>query len=109
MSGLKQLRNLRRRLARLRIFDPVCGSGNFLVIAYKELRKIEREINTRLGEPQDDIAFRDEGTEIYLCGNPPYYGGQWQSAEQKADMREVFAAHTKKSAGRGRGLAEFES
>jgi len=46
------LRHLRRRLARVRVFDPACGSGNFWVIAYKELRKIEREINARLGEPE---------------------------------------------------------
>ncbi len=30
--------NLRNRMARIRVFDPACGSGNFLVIAYKEMR-----------------------------------------------------------------------
>lgn len=44
------LLNLRRRLSRIRVFDPACGSGNFLVIAYKEMRKIEAEINARRGE-----------------------------------------------------------
>jgi hypothetical protein len=34
-----------------RVFDPACGSGNFLVIAYKEMRAIEAEINKRRGEP----------------------------------------------------------
>lgn len=43
-SRLKLL-NLRKRIARIRVFDPACGSGNFLVIAYKELRKIEAQIN----------------------------------------------------------------
>lgn len=43
-SPLKLL-NLRKRIARIRVFDPACGSGNFLVIAYKELRKIEAQIN----------------------------------------------------------------
>jgi hypothetical protein len=46
----RKLLNLRKRLSRIRIFDPACGSGNFLVIAYKELRKIEAEINSRRGE-----------------------------------------------------------
>lgn len=32
------------------MFDPACGSGNFLVIAYKHLREIEYEINKRRGE-----------------------------------------------------------
>lgn len=41
---------LRRRMAHIRVFDPACGSGNFLVIGYKELRKIEAEINRRRGE-----------------------------------------------------------
>ncbi len=46
----RTLLNLRRRLSRIRVFDPACGSGNFLVIAYKEMREIEAEINRRRGE-----------------------------------------------------------
>ena len=45
-----KLLNLRKRLTRIRIFDPACGSGNFLVIAYKEMRAIEAEINRLRGE-----------------------------------------------------------
>ncbi len=47
----RALLNLRRRMSRIRVFDPACGSGNFLVIAYKEMRIIEAEINVRRGEP----------------------------------------------------------
>ena len=47
----RMLLNLRKRMARIRVFDPACGSGNFLVIAYKEMRAIEAEINKRRGEP----------------------------------------------------------
>ena len=46
----RMLLNLRRRMARIRVFDPACGSGNFLVIAYKEMRAIEAVINERRGE-----------------------------------------------------------
>jgi hypothetical protein len=46
----RKLLNLRQRLARIRVFDPACGSGNFLVIAYKELRAIEAEVSGRRGE-----------------------------------------------------------
>ncbi|MCI2808524.1 class I SAM-dependent DNA methyltransferase [Eoetvoesiella caeni] len=46
----RTLLNLRKRIARIRVFDPACGSGNFLVIAYKEMRAIEAEINKRRGE-----------------------------------------------------------
>jgi len=46
-----KLLNLRKRMARIRVFDPACGSGNFLVIAYKQMREIEAGINRRRGEP----------------------------------------------------------
>lgn len=45
-----KLLNLRKRMARIRVFDPACGSGNFLVIAYKQMRAIEAEINRLRGE-----------------------------------------------------------
>lgn len=37
----KKLNELLYRLSKIKIFDPACGSGNFLIIAYKELRKLE--------------------------------------------------------------------
>ena len=46
----RKLLNLRKRMAHIRVFDPACGSGNFLVIAYKQMREIEAEINKRRGE-----------------------------------------------------------
>ncbi|AEL08340.1 type II restriction enzyme, methylase subunit [Xanthomonas campestris pv. raphani 756C] len=177
-----KLLNLRKRMAHIRVFDPACGSGNFLVIAYKEMRKIEADINLRRGEgdrksdipinnfrgielndfpaeiarlaliiaefqcdvlyrgqqqalatvlpldsknwitwgnalridwlsvcpptgtgvrllsddlftapiEQQEIDFENEGGETYICGNPPYLGSKWQSAEQKADLESIF-------------------
>lgn len=180
-----KLLNLRKRMARIRVFDPACGSGNFLVIAYKQMREIEAEINRRRGEPglksvipltnfrgielrdfpaeiarlaliiaeyqcdvlyrdqkqavqdflpleaenwitcgnalrldwlalcpptgtgvklvsndlfetplQPEIDFENEGGETYICGNPPYLGFTWQSAAQKAEIRDVIAGRT---------------
>jgi hypothetical protein len=43
-------------MARIRVFDPACGSGNFLVIAYKQMREIEAEINRR----RDELHLRSE-------------------------------------------------
>ncbi|MFA5688324.1 MAG: DNA methyltransferase [Kiritimatiellales bacterium] len=40
----KALHKLHDRMANVKIFDPACGSGNFLIIAYKELRKLEMEL-----------------------------------------------------------------
>jgi hypothetical protein len=48
----RKLANLRDRMAKIRVFDPACGSGNFLVIAYKEIRAIEFELNKKRGEPE---------------------------------------------------------
>ena len=53
----RKLLNLRNRMARIRVFDPACGSGNFLVIAYKEMRAIEAVINERRGEPDRKSAI----------------------------------------------------
>lgn len=39
-----RLNALLGRIANIRVFDPACGSGNFLIIAYRELRKLEIEI-----------------------------------------------------------------
>ena len=40
----KKLSELLNRIAKIKIFDPACGSGNFLIIAYKELRRLEMKI-----------------------------------------------------------------
>jgi hypothetical protein len=185
----RTLLNLRKRMAKIRVFDPACGSGNFLVIAYKEMRAIEVEINNRRDEPElrseipltnfrgielrdfpaeiarlalviaeyqcdvlyrgqklalaeflplrnenwimcgnalrldwlsifpatgigvkmqaDDlfstpldqaqIDFENEGGETYICGNPPYLGFTWQSAEQKAEIRDLLKGRNSRS------------
>lgn len=49
-ENARKLLNLRKRISRIRVFDPACGSGNFLVIAYKQMREIENEINKLRGE-----------------------------------------------------------
>lgn len=43
-----RLRNLRRELANIRFMDPACGCGNFIIIAYRELRKLELDVLVRL-------------------------------------------------------------
>jgi len=48
-SRLK-LRHLLTRICTIKVFDPACGSGNFLVIAYKELRKLEHQVLQRIHE-----------------------------------------------------------
>ena len=40
-SSKKKIEEFLQRLSRIKVFDPACGSGNFLVIAYREMRKLE--------------------------------------------------------------------
>ncbi len=164
-DSVKKLEALLERISAIKVFDPACGSGNFLVIAYKELRKLEHAILERLAELDDkhrvlfveskinienfygieidDFAvevailslwiakhqmnaeFKDkfgvsipliplreagqikqgnaarvdwnevcpnDGSEIYLIGNPPYAGAKTQSKEQKGDYTYVFGS-----------------
>jgi hypothetical protein len=46
----RALDRLLRRLSRIRLFDPACGSGNFLIVGYKELRRLEHRILQRRAE-----------------------------------------------------------
>ena len=50
-----KLEKLLKRISKIKIFDPACGSGNFLIIAYKELRKIEHAILEKLLEGKINV------------------------------------------------------
>lgn len=45
---ISQLRKLINRIAKIKFFDPACGSGNFLIITYKEIRLLEIKILQRI-------------------------------------------------------------
>lgn len=51
-----KLNKLLARIANLRIFDPACGSGNFLIIVYKELCRLEIEIFKKLYGRQQHVG-----------------------------------------------------
>lgn len=54
----KALLEFQAKLTRLTFFDPACGWGNFLVIAYREIRRLELEcLKTLYGEQQIDAAL----------------------------------------------------
>ena len=44
INDIRKLKKLLKRIRKIKIFDPACGSGNFLIIAYKELRIFEMKI-----------------------------------------------------------------
>ena len=55
---VNELRRFQKKLRQLRFFDPACGCGNFLIIAYRELRLLEievmREIRTATGATEQE-------------------------------------------------------
>lgn len=86
-----KLRAFLKRLAHVRVFDPACGSGNFLIIAYKELRTLEMEAFKRLGELPHDVVALDNfyGIEIHDFACQTARLGLWIAQYQ---MDEVFRA-----------------
>ena len=44
------LRALHQQLSAVRVLDPACGCGNFLYVAYREMRRVERELIERIEE-----------------------------------------------------------
>ena len=57
--SMADLRKFRDRLGTLRLFDPACGCGNFLIIAYRELRSLEIEVLRAM-------ASRTDATQLEL-------------------------------------------
>ena len=55
----RELRQLQRRIAGLTVLDPACGCGNFLIIAYRELRELEIEILKELHPARRRTAALD--------------------------------------------------
>ena len=51
-SDKQKLRSLHAELSSIKLLDPACGCGNFLVVAYRELRTIELEVVSRLHKGQ---------------------------------------------------------
>ncbi|GAP95041.1 DNA methyltransferase [Leptolyngbya sp. NIES-2104] len=49
-NTLKQLQGLHRKLQAYRVLDPACGSGNFLYVAYQELKRVEKRLLDRTTE-----------------------------------------------------------
>ena len=47
--SIASFQKLLKRIWKIKIFDPACGSGNFLIIAYKKLRELEMDIFKELG------------------------------------------------------------
>ncbi len=59
-----KLKRFQKKLGSLRIFDPACGSGNFLTESYLSLRKLENRVLESLQGDQIGMGFGNEATPI---------------------------------------------
>ncbi|MCB9820053.1 class I SAM-dependent DNA methyltransferase [Candidatus Nomurabacteria bacterium] len=60
-----ELRKLQDKISQLKFLDPACGSGNFLVIAYRELRRLEHKIVAMLAkDPNQQDMFASAGAGV---------------------------------------------
>ena len=54
------------RISKIKVFDPACGSGNFLIISYKKLRELEHDIIRRIAELKHGILSVKLNSQIKL-------------------------------------------
>ena len=74
-SSRAELRTLLGELRRFRVLDPACGSGNFLYVAYREMKRLEREILVRLrdkGEPKENLVSAVTLTQFFGIDVVPF-------------------------------------
>src|SRR6185437_8673626 len=68
-----RLADFRARLTRLKFLDPACGCGNFLVIAYRELRALELEVLLEQHGRQQALSL-DEVSRLSQVDVHQFYG-----------------------------------
>ena len=78
-DNVKQLHKCLSDLRKYRVLDPACGSGNFLYIAFQELKRLEKQLMERskyvvATSPQNFTANDTKGTDISLVSPMQFYG-----------------------------------
>jgi hypothetical protein len=86
---VSKLRRFITRIANVRVFDPACGSGNFLVIAYKELRRLEHRALRRIADLDRSSAVLFTTSEIQL---ESFYGIEIDGFAQEIAMLSLWLA-----------------
>ena len=74
-NSKKKLKQFHAKIAKLRFLDPACGCGNFLIIAYRELRLLELDIlRCLLNNDEEFKLTRDAATFSIKCNLNQFYG-----------------------------------
>jgi len=69
-----RLREFQKKLRRLRFFDPACGCGNFLILAYRELRRLEQEALIAIHTVRGQIAQALDVGQLSIVDVDQFYG-----------------------------------
>ena len=70
-----ELTAFQKRLGGMKFFDPACGCGNFLIIAYRELRELEIDLIRELRRGRGDEAQRVlDATDLSQITVDQFYG-----------------------------------
>ncbi|MGB2738841.1 MAG: DNA methyltransferase, partial [Candidatus Nanopelagicales bacterium] len=85
-----RLRRLRESLGQLRFLDPACGCGNFLVVAYRELRQLELDIMVRLQRLSGDTALTLDATLDLQVSLDQFYGIELEEWPAKIAETAMF-------------------
>ena len=70
---LRDLLNLRQEMTEFKVLDPACGSGNFLYVAYREMKRLEAELIIKIQENFSDRATTAVDT-VSLIQTKQFYG-----------------------------------
>ncbi len=73
-DNAQRLERLHDKIANIRVLDPACGCGNFLVIAYRELRRVELAILTRISDLRKDTQMHLDVSNLVRVRLSHFYG-----------------------------------
>jgi hypothetical protein len=71
---VSRLEQFHDKIANIRVLDPACGCGNFLVIAYRELRRLELAVLTRLADIRKDTQTPSDVSNMVRVRLSHFYG-----------------------------------
>ncbi len=69
---IPDLRRFQKKLGQMRFFDPACGCGNFLIIAYQELRLLEMEVLKEIQKSLGKEGQRDLEASTHIVIEPDF-------------------------------------
>ncbi|MDZ7918164.1 MAG: type IIL restriction-modification enzyme MmeI [Rhodococcus sp. (in: high G+C Gram-positive bacteria)] len=70
-GSISELNQVIAEMAKFRVLDPACGSGNFLYVAYREMKRLEHEARQLVGDRRRVI---DNQAALSLVSPDHYYG-----------------------------------